>query len=334
MSVSLGLIGCAHIHVPGFIRMLKARTDMAVKSVWDHDAARAQMRAGELGATAVSNYQTMLADPEIKAVIVCSETDRHLELVLDVAKAKKHMFVEKPLASSTSDAYAMAAAIDSAGVIFQTGYFMRSAPAAQFLKQQLDRGTFGKLTRVRSSNCHAGAMLGWFDTEFRWMADPKMSGVGGFGDLGTHSLDLLLWLCGDVSAVTAQIDNGTARFPGCDETGEGLLRFSSGAIGTIAAGWDDLANPESLHLSGTHAHASVINGELFFTCKDIEGADGKTPYTKLPAALPHAFELFLDAVAGKQVLRVGAKEAAYRSAVMEAMYTGAKTNSWVTPKSG
>jgi predicted dehydrogenase len=206
---------------------------------------------------------------------------------------------------------------------------MRSSPVAQFLKAQVDSGAFGKITRVRGSNCHSGALGGWFDKEWRWMADPTIAGCGAFGDLGTHSLDLLIWLCGEVSAVTAQLDNGKARYPDCDETGEALLRFKSGAIGTLAAAWDDLANPVSLIISGTEAHAAVIDGELFFTCKNVEGADGKTPWTKLPAAKPHAFELFLDALVGKPAELVGAREAAYRNVVMEAMYEAAKEERWV-----
>jgi hypothetical protein len=86
-------------------------------------------------------------------------------------------------------------------------------------------------------------------------------------------------------------------------------------------------------ISGTEGHAAVINGELFFQSKRIDGADGKRPWTDLPQAWPHAFELFCDAVGGKQdVPLVSAYEAAYRSAVMEAMYEGARAKTWVAPK--
>jgi predicted dehydrogenase len=332
MSVSLGLLGCAHIHVPGFIKMLKPRTDVSVKSVWDHDPVRGKMRADELGATFVADYQAILGDPEIGGVIVTTETNRHEPIVLAAAAAKKHIFVEKPLGFGGRDAYAMADAIEKAGVIFQTGHFMRGFSDVRFLKQQVEAGVFGKITRVRGSNCHSGALGGWFDKEWRWMADPKIAGCGGFGDLGSHSLDLLLWMFGEVSEVTAVVDKGTARYEGCDETGEGMLRFKSGAIGTLAAGWDDVAHPVSLIISGTEGHAAVINNELSFTCKNVEGADGKKPWTQLPAQLPHAFELFLDALVGKDVPLIGAREAAYRGAVMEAMYEGAKTGKWVAVK--
>jgi predicted dehydrogenase len=179
-------------------------------------------------------------------------------------------------------------------------------------------------------NCHSGSLGGWFDTEWRWMADVSQSGVGGFGDLGTHVLDIMLWMLGDVSSVTADIEVGTARYPDCDEIGEGMLKFKNGVIGTLAAGWTDVANPVRLELSGTKGHALVLNDQLYFKSQSVEGADGKTPWTQLPEPWPHAFELFLDTVAGKSgVPLVAAHEAAYRSAVMKALYTASREKRWV-----
>ncbi len=330
----LALVGCAHIHTPGFIKRLNARSDVKVKYAWDHDAERAKKNAVALNTEAVSDLSIVWADSSIEAVIICSETDRHERLVSEAASAKKHMFVEKPLGLGAADAFEMAHAIERAGVIFQTGYFMRSDPIHQFLRAQVQAGNFGKITRVRGSNCHAGSLGGWFDTEWRWMADPKQAGVGAFGDLGTHSLDILMWLLGDVTRVTASVHVATGRYGDCDEYGEGLLEFASGAVGSLAAGWVDVANPVSLIVSGTEGHAYIANGSLFFKSSQVEGADGSKPWTDLPPALPHAFELFLDAVNGKDVPLVGVQEAAARSAVMEALYRGAKQRIWITvPKS-
>jgi len=243
------------------------------------------------------------------------------------------LFVEKPLGMGSRDAYAMAESIRTAGVQFQTGYFSRGRPELQFIRRHLAAGSFGSVTRVRGSNCHAGSLAGWFDTEWRWMADPKQAGCGAFGDLGTHSLDILIWLLGNVSEATAMLDVGMNRYDGCDETGEGLMRFDNGAVGTLAAAWTDVANPVQYLVSGTEGHAAVIDGKLFFQSKRVDGADGKEPWTDLPEPWPHAFELFLDAVGGKRdVPLVTAYEAAYRSAVMEAMYEGARTGQWVKPK--
>ncbi len=330
---TIAFVGCAHVHTPGFINIVQKRSDLHCKSVWDHDAARAEKRAAEMGAQVVTDLDAIYQDPDIDAVIICTETNLHEEVVLPGAAAGKHLFVEKPLGMGARDGYAMADAVEQAGVLFSTGFFMRGDPNHLFLKAQIEQGGFGQITRIRGSNCHSAALGRWFDTEWRWMADPKIAGVGAFGDLGAHSLDILLWLMGDVTQVTAQIDNGIRAYEGCDETGEGLLRFANGTIGTLAAAWDDIANPVSLLVSGTEAHAVVFHGQLYFQSKHIDGADGKQPWTDLPPALPAGLELLLNAVTGqKAAALVTAREAAYRAAVMEAMYEGAKQAAWIAPK--
>jgi predicted dehydrogenase len=332
----LAFLGVAHIHTPGFINAIKKRPDtLKVKTVWDPDAARAKRRADELGAAVSADFKAILADPAIDAIVVCSETDLHEQLVIPAAEAKKHLFVEKPLGMTSKDAYAMASAVEKAGVMFTTGYFQRGDPKNLFLKQHVAQGSFGKITRVRGSNCHSGALGGWFDTEWRWMADPKRAGCGAFGDLGTHSLDILLWLLGEVEAATAMLDGGTKRYGDCDETGEGLFRFKNGAIGTLAAAWDDVANPVSLLISGTDGHAAIINGQLHFQSKHVPQFDGSSPVrtAELPQAQPAGLDLFLDAVTGKPSPNlVGVREAAYRVAVMEALYEGSRLGRWVAPK--
>lgn len=327
---NVALIGCAHIHTPGFVKRLQARTDVRVSKVWDHESERAERWAGELGSQAVADLETIWADQEISAVIICSETDRHEALVLAAAQAHKHMFVEKPLGMAASDAYRMADAIDAAGVFFQTGYFMRGNPVHLFLRQQIAAGAFGKISRFRHTNCHSGSLGRWFDKGWMWMTDPARAGVGAFGDLGTHSLDIMMWLMGDIARVTAVVDVAVANYGDCDEFGEGLMVFDNGVVGSLAAGWVDVAHPISLVLSGTEGHAYVRNGELFFKSAHVAGADGEQPWSDLPEAWPHAFELFLDAVVGKQhAPLVSAQEAAARSAVMEAFYRGAREQAWV-----
>jgi predicted dehydrogenase len=330
---TVALAGVAHIHTPGFMKKLKDRPDVKVKCVWDPQRERAQKRAEELGVKAVASVRKIWKDPEIQAVIVCSETNLHKKLVLKGAAAGKHLFVEKPLGLGAKDGYAMAEAIEKAGVLYQTGYMMRCSPIHLFLREQIQQGNLGQLTRARGSNCHSGSLKGWFDTEWRWMADPKVAGCGAFGDLGTHSLDLLMWLLGDVEKVTARLRVVTSRYGECDESGEGLLLFKNGVAATLAGGWVDVANPLSLLLSGTEGHAAVFQGQLYYASSKVPGADGKTPWTQLPPALPAPLDLFLDAVGGKTgVPLVTAREAAARSSVMEALYTASRKGKWITPK--
>ena len=336
--VQVALVGGAHIHAPGFIDRLNARRDVTVKYVWDHDADRAERRAAALHARTVPDVNEIWADGDVVAAVICAETNRHERLVLAGAAAGKHLFVEKPLGMGARDAFAMAEAIEQAGVLFQTGYALRGDPAHQFLKAQLEAGSFGQVTRFRHTNCHAGSLKGLFDTEWRWMADVTQAGCGAFGDLGTHSLDILLWMMAasspdDVTSVTASVAVATGRYGDCDEYGEGLLKFSNGAIGSLAAGWVDVAHPVQLVLSGTEGHAVVFNRQLYFRSDRVAGADGRAAWTDLPAPWPHAFDLFLDALTGREdVPLVTAREAALRSAVMEAMYVAARQGTWVKPE--
>ncbi len=334
---TIGFLGAAHIHTPGFINRVNERAgELRVKAVWDTQPERANIAAEQLSCAAVADYRDIVNEAEIDAIIVCSETSIHLELVEATAAAGKDVFVEKPLGMGASDAYAMQRAVDAAGVIFQTGHFMRSMPVYRQLKAWIEAGTLGAITRIRHSNVHQGAIAAIFDSgrgpylDWLWMTDPALSGCGGFGDLGAHSLDILMWLMGDVDSVTAQVDRLLGKYD-CDEYGEGMLRFANGAIGTLAAGWVDVLRPQSILVSGAEGVAYVDDGKLFVQSANLPGTDGGE-WTDLPEALPHAFDLFLDAIKGEDVALISAKEAADRSAVMEAFYQAAETNSWVKPR--
>jgi predicted dehydrogenase len=330
--ISIALVGVAHIHTPGFVSTIQKREgSIQVAKVWDHDASRAEARASELGAKVVRDVTEIWDDRDIRGAVICPETCRHEELVIAGARAKKHLFVEKPLGMDARDAAAMAQAVESAGVMFQTGYAMRSWAPVRFLKEHVDRGTFGKITRARASICHDGALKGLFDGEWRWMADVAQAGVGAFGDLATHGLDVLIWLFGEVESVAATLDNGTARYPNCDETGEAILRFKNGVIATLAGAWDDVANPVQYLVSGTDAHAAIIHDEVNFISRKLGfETPGPIKSDQLPRGRPFPLELFLDALEGKSVELISAKEAAYRCVVMEAIYQAAKTRTWIT----
>lgn len=336
-KITLAFVGCAHIHTPGFVNLLKSRSDVVVKYVWDHQAVRAQKRAEALGAKVVTDLNEVWKDPAVQAVVICSETNRHPALVKAAAAARKHMFIEKPLGITAAESLGMAKAIEGAGLLFTTGYFMRTDPKHLFLKEQVVRGAFGKITRASAWNCHSGSLGGWFDEKpndpaesWRWMADVDQAGVGGFGDLGTHSLDILMWLFGGVESVSADVRVVTGRYgPKTDEAGQALMKFKNGIMGGLTAGWLDVANPVTLMISGTEGFASIVNDQLFFKSNKVEGAKGDKPWTTFPTPPRLPLHQFVDAVSGQagQPL-VTPTEAAARVAVMEAMYRSARSGKW------
>jgi predicted dehydrogenase len=322
-KTTLAWIGTAHIHTPGFVNQANERGASAA-GVWDHDAARAAMNAEKLNCE-VKSLAQLAEDPEVNGFVVCSETNRHLELVQELVKTGKPIFVEKPMGPDGETSRAILAAFESSQSLFHTGYFMRGVPAVQTLKKKVAEGFFGQITRVRGSVCHSGALGGWFDGEWRWMADRSQAGVGGYGDLGTHALDLLLWIFGDVETATGLIGMGTARYPGCDETGEGLLKFRNGIIGTLTAAWDDVTNPAMITVSGTKGYASLGDSLM------LAGPDGKLEkLEELEPQVPSGFGAFLDFLEGKPADLVTAQEACMRDRVMSAIYRGAETQTWVT----
>ena len=318
---TLAWIGTAHIHTPGFTNEVLKR-GVQCAGVYDHDAARAASNAEKLGGP-VKSVSELAADGSADGFVVCSETVHHLDLVQQLVSAGKPIFIEKPMGFSADQSRAILKLLEDNRVAFQTGYFSRGLANVRALKRRVDEGFFGTVTRVRASNCHSGALGGWFDNDWRWMADRAQAGVGAYGDLGTHVLDLLMWIFGDISSVAATFSNGTARYDGCEEIGEAMLRFKSGTIGTMAAAWDDVADPIRLQVAGTKGHAT-LGSELM-----AAGEDGKFEKVDDGEAVPAGFNAFLDHLDGKKVELVTPGEAAKRDIVMDAIYRAAESKTWI-----
>ena len=287
--ISLGVVGCAHCHTPWILRVLAARPDAKVTVVYDHDRARAETCAQTLGATVVDDPALIWKNPAIRGVFVLSETNRHEMDVLAATRAKKSIFVEKPLGLGAKDAFKMARSLEKSGVLFMTGYRTRSEGLFTFLREQIRAGSFGKVTRIRYITCHSGGLKGGFAPEHEWMTDPRQAGGGAFLDLGTHALDSLLWLMGEPVVEATAVTGGALSSPSAvrgEEFGEGLLRFQGGAIGSLAASRIDVDQPVRCVISGTKGHAHVVSGKLFFKSELVPGADGLTPWTDFPADRP------------------------------------------------
>ncbi len=331
-QLTTAFLGTAHIHMGGFVRQLQSRRDqVGVAFVYDHDAERGQSYAQKLdGAVFTADLQTILHNPQITSVVICSETVHHKDLVIAAAQAGKHIFCEKPLGLGRADAEPMAQAIHEAGVLFQTGFFMRGDPVHQFIKREVQAGHLGKLTRVRYTNCHQAALDGWFDTDYRWLADPKVAGGGALLDLGAHVLDIVLHTYphteGDVVRAQACVGNRGGRYgTEIDEYGTGILQFISGMVAEIEASWVDPKLRAPIEVHGTEGEILVQNGTVTYYSKHVDGHAEPAVVTGLPPAAPHAFQLFWDAVLGQTlpIPLVSIDEAAQGSRVMEDLYASA-----------
>jgi 1,5-anhydro-D-fructose reductase (1,5-anhydro-D-mannitol-forming) len=331
-KLTTAFLGVAHIHTPSFIDRLNKRSDdVTAKYVYDIDAERGALRAAQMpGCSFVSDPAVILDDESVGSVVVCSETDHHLDLVVKAAKAGKDIFCEKPLGLTSGDCAAMASAIKEAGVTFQTGFFLRSSPVHQFIKREVLAGHLGNITRIRYTNCHQAALAGWFDTEWRWLTDTKLAGGGALLDLGAHPLDIIidtyLTTEGDIVNISGAVGNRGGRYGDkIDEYGTALLTFTSGATAVIEASWVDSVLRSPIEVNGTEGQIQVVGDQVAYYSKHIDGADGKSPVENLPAAAPHAFELFWDSLLGMtlQVPLITVEQATLGSTIMEKIYAAA-----------
>ena len=319
-------LGAAHSHTPHFAQLLKARADVRVKFVYDHQPGRALALAASLGAAA-ADLAAILEDTQVSSVVICSETRHHVALVEQAVAAGKHLFVEKPLAFDGADAAKLAALVERAGVVFQTGFSQRGNPEIQFLRAQVAAGNLGTITRMRYPNCHQGVLARWFDGDYGWFTDPVEAGGGAFADLGAHALDILLWVlvpvCGPPLHYAATLGNATGHYGAIDEWGTGTITFESGAAGTVEASWVDPKLQSPIEVHGTRGQILIQDGKVRYFSELVAGADGGE-WTLLPPALPHAFELFWDKLEDREVPLVPVGEAAQECQAMHELYRAAK----------
>ncbi len=325
-TVGIAIYGCAHIHMPDVARVLAGRDDVECRGVWDADASRMEAWAARLGARPVDGLLAFAKRPDVEAVLILSETHLHEPLVTAAVAAGKHLFVEKPLATTGDVARRLASRIGGSPGRFHTGYFLRDVPVHRALRTMIGEGRFGTIVRVRAQLSHDGALRGVFD-DHPWHLDPAQAGYGGFGDLGIHLVDLLSWLLDEeVEAVRARVGT-TGGTPAPDEYGEGTLRFAGGALAELTAGWTEAQGPISLAVTGTRGTAVVVDGRL-----QVEGGDapaGSVRAAVTPSA-GTAVSRFLDMVAeGGTRAEVSPDAAAGHCEVIDAIYASALKSRWV-----
>lgn len=335
-SIGIGILGAAHIHVEQCARILGMTQGVQVRAIFDESPAlaqRAQRMMGGDGVAVVDDaVEALLGRADVQAVVILAENIRHEPYAVAAAKAGKHLFVEKPLEIVGDKANRIAEAVEQAGVIFQTGYAMRSQGNIRFIRQAMREGKFGKVHRLRLQYAHAGSLIGWWDEHYAWMAQRDKVGRGALGDLGIHCLDLLLWFTqGDaIQALAAHVANATGKYDGIDEFGEAIFRFDSGLVATIASSYVDQSDANRLEISGTEGHAYISRDRLFVKCPNITGEEREMYWSRFDPSLPHPFEMYLAAIKGQADLPlIPVAEAAQGVVVMDKVYQAAQNGRWV-----
>ena len=325
-AVGVGVLGAAHVHFERYARLLVAEAGIDVKAVYDDNPSLGRQAEELTGGARAGSVDEILDRDDIDAVVILSENIKHEAYAVAAAEAGKHLFVEKPLDIRGDRADRIAAAVKDAGVLFQTGYFMRSMNQLRFLRDAFRGGKFGRVTRMRVQYAHGGSLGSMWDGHHAWMVDLDQVGRGALGDLGIHCLNVILWMTeGDaLQEISAQVGNATGRFGGIDEYGEALLRFESGLLVTMGAGYVDRNDVNRIEISGTEGHAYMNRGRVFLNCPAITGTNQERYWSDFPDALEHPFSLFLQALQGHEVPLVSVEEAARDVRVMDRIYAAAQ----------
>lgn len=145
-----------------------------------------------------TDYKELLADKEIKAVLIATPTPTHKQILLDALAAGKQVWVEAPLANTIEDAKAMAvAAAKNPKSYVQAGLQLRSDPELLNIHNFIDSGAMGKTIKAHSQfhkkeSWRRGAANPQREAELNWRLDPKLAN-GLIGELGVHQIDQALW---------------------------------------------------------------------------------------------------------------------------------------------
>ena len=150
----------------------------------------------------------LIADAEVDAVYIATPPDSHAEYTIQVARAGKPVYVEKPMARNHAECQAMIAACQQAQVPLFVAYYRRTLPAFCKVKALVDEGAIGPVRYVSIELCQPA---GENPDDLPWRVVPEISGGGYFFDLASHQLDYLDHLLGPISAVAPPTKPGSTR---------------------------------------------------------------------------------------------------------------------------
>ncbi len=190
--IKVGIIGCGGIANGKHMPSLKKVEDCEMVAFCDIIPERAEKAAKEFGtpdAKVYTDYKELLKDPEIEVVHVCTPNRAHSFITVDALEAGKHVMCEKPMAINSAEAKKMLDAAKRTGKKLSIGYQSRFRDDSQYMKAEAEAGTFGDIYYAKATALRRRAVPTWgvFLNEYE-------QGGGPLIDIGTHALDLTLWI--------------------------------------------------------------------------------------------------------------------------------------------
>ncbi|QHT59527.1 Gfo/Idh/MocA family oxidoreductase [Paenibacillus lycopersici] len=189
-TIRIGVIGAGSISEM-HLQSYKKNPHAELVAVCDLNEERAQAKAGKHGIPhAYTDYEALLADPEIDAVSICTWNDSHAAISIAALQAGKHVLCEKPLCRTVEEALQVERAVRHSGKTLQVGFVRRYSANTRIVKEMADHGEFGDIYYAKASCIRKlGNPGGWF-------SDIERSGGGPLIDVGVHVIDLCWYLMG------------------------------------------------------------------------------------------------------------------------------------------
>jgi len=221
------------------------------------------------------NYEAVLADPDVDAVVLATPHSMHGAQVVAAAAAKKHVFCEKPFTLTKRQAEDAVAAMRKAGVTLALGYNRRLHPEMIKLRDMIRSGELGIILHIEATMTFPNVL---FINPSHWRADKTETPLGGLMPMGVHAIDGMIDLCGPIDHVFAQSFRRAATID-ADDTTSILLRMKegmSGYLGTMTTtgpgfSFQVFGSKGWLRLEGVTHVAGASSEErrtrLFGTCK-------------------------------------------------------------------
>jgi predicted dehydrogenase len=241
MAIRVGFIGAGLIANYHRGMLQSGDADVVWSGVYDVDTERAVAFSTATGAPLRRNEDDVLDNCD--AVYVCTWTSEHRHCVESAAERGIAVFCEKPLSVDLAGAVAMETAAARAGIVNQVGLVLRFSPAMNWLRHLVTNGDGGRVMSIVFRDDQYIPIQGMYGST--WRGDRHRAGAGTLIEHSIHDVDLLEFICGPITSVTARSSNFHA-LDGIEDTFAAAMAFEAGAVGTLASIWHDVLERPSM----------------------------------------------------------------------------------------
>ncbi len=278
-----------HVHADDYARQAMEHPELNVSLVWDEEPQRGKQWAAQLGVPFEEKLDDVLENPAIDAVIICTPTNMHKEVISRALLSGKHVFTEKVLAFTAADCEELYSIAEKKQAKLMVSLPRLTQPGFLYAEEVLKQGLLGELTFIRARMAHDGAVprnghSGWLPEHF---FDPEACGGGAFIDLGAHPIYMTNRLAGKARSVTARFSSYYGH--PVDDNSVVVVEYESGSMGVIETSFVSGGSPLLLELHGTDGILLFEDGEVRIRSRRIQKEGWVTPES-LPPKQPSPLE--------------------------------------------